>query len=61
MKAFIHDAVRTPRGKGSERGALAQTRPVELLAPLFAALAARNELDTSAVNDVTLGCSTATG
>jgi acetyl-CoA C-acetyltransferase len=61
VEAFIHDAVRTPRGKGSERGALAQTRPVELLAPLFGALAARNELDTSVVNDVTLGCSTATG
>ena len=61
MQAFIHDAVRTPRGKGNERGALAYTRPVELLAPLFGALAERNELDTSTVDDVTLGCSTATG
>lgn len=58
MEAFIHDAVRTPRGKGSERGALAAMRPVELLAPLFGALAERNRLDTAAVGDVTLGCST---
>jgi acetyl-CoA C-acetyltransferase len=61
VEAFIHDAVRTPRGKGTERGALAHVRPVELLAPLFRALAARNQLDTSTVDDVTLGCSTATG
>ena len=61
MEAFIHDAVRTPRGKGTERGALADRRPVELLAPLFAALAERNDLDTASVDDVVLGCSTATG
>ena len=61
MKAFIRDAVRTPRGKGDERGALADQRPVELLAPLFAALEERNDLDTARVDDVTLGCSTATG
>ena len=61
MEAFIHDAVRTPRGKGNERGALADQRPVDLLAPLFAALAERNHLDTETVDDVTLGCSTATG
>jgi acetyl-CoA C-acetyltransferase len=61
VDAFIHDAVRTPRGKGNERGALADQRPVDLLAPLFAALVERNDLDTQDVDDVTLGCSTATG
>jgi acetyl-CoA C-acetyltransferase len=61
VNAYIYDAVRTPRGKGSEHGALAHVRPVELLEPLFGALAARNELDTSAVDDVILGCSTAAG
>jgi acetyl-CoA C-acetyltransferase len=61
VDAFIHDAVRTPRGKGNERGALADQRPVDLLAPLFRALAERNDLDTETVDDVTLGCSTATG
>jgi acetyl-CoA C-acetyltransferase len=61
VEAFIHDAVRTPRGKGNGRGALAHARPVELLSPLFHALAERNQLDTSTVDDVTLGCSTATG
>jgi acetyl-CoA C-acetyltransferase len=61
VEAFIHDAVRTPRGKGNERGALAHSRPVELLRPLFHALAQRNGLDTETVDDVTLGCSTATG
>jgi acetyl-CoA C-acetyltransferase len=61
VEAFIYDAVRTPRGKGNERGALADRRPVDLLAPLFGALAERNDLDTATVDDVTLGCSTATG
>jgi acetyl-CoA C-acetyltransferase len=61
VEAFIHDAVRTPRGKGNERGALADRRPVDLLAPLFRALEERNDLDTKRVDDVTLGCSTATG
>jgi acetyl-CoA C-acetyltransferase len=61
MEAFIYDAVRTPRGKGNERGALADQRPVDLLAPLFGALVERNDLDTQDVDDVTLGCSTATG
>jgi acetyl-CoA C-acetyltransferase len=61
VDAFIHDAVRTPRGKGNERGALADRRPVDLLAPLFRALAERNDLDTERVDDVMLGCSTATG
>ncbi len=53
--------MRTPRGRGSARGSLAGTRPVELLATLFRALEERNGLDTSLVDDVTIGCSTPTG
>ncbi|GGM55081.1 acetyl-CoA acetyltransferase [Longimycelium tulufanense] len=59
-EAFILDAVRTPRGKG-KRGALHPVKPVELAATTLRALAARNELDTSSVDDVVLGCVTPIG
>ncbi len=60
MEAFVYDAVRTPRGRGSAKGSLAETRPVELLATLFRALEQRNGLDTARVDDVTVGCNTQT-
>lgn len=53
-EALIYDAVRTPRGKG-KKGALHSVKPVELAAGLLRALAERNRLDTSAVDDVVLG------
>jgi len=53
-EALIYDAVRTPRGKG-KRGALHSVKPVTLAAGLLQALAERNQLDTSAVDDVLLG------
>ena len=52
--AFIFDAVRTPRGKG-KNGSLHGVKPVELGATVLRALAARNQLDTSAVDDVVFG------
>ncbi|BFU47635.1 acetyl-CoA C-acetyltransferase [Krasilnikovia sp. MM14-A1004] len=52
--ALIFDAVRTPRGKG-KRGALHSVKPVTLAAGMLRALAERNDLDTSAVDDVVLG------
>ncbi|MFE9601424.1 acetyl-CoA C-acetyltransferase [Streptomyces hokutonensis] len=53
-EALIYDAVRTPRGKG-RRGALHSVKPVTLAAGLLMAVAERNRLDTSAVDDVVLG------
>lgn len=58
--AFIFDAVRTPRGKG-KNGALHGVKPVELGATVLRALAARNRLDTSAVDDVVFGVVSAVG
>ncbi|HVT34265.1 MAG TPA: beta-ketoacyl synthase N-terminal-like domain-containing protein, partial [Nevskiaceae bacterium] len=59
--AFIYDAVRTPRGKGKKDGSLHQITPIHLLSNLFGALQQRNELDTSKVDDVVLGCVTPVG
>ena len=59
--AFIFDAVRTPRGKGKKDGSLHQVTPIHLLSNLFGALKERNDLDTSKVDDVVLGCVTPVG
>jgi acetyl-CoA C-acetyltransferase len=59
--ALIYDAVRTPRGKGKKDGSLHQVTPVHLLTNLFDALKSRNNLDTSKVDDVVLGCVTPVG
>lgn len=53
-QALIYDAVRTLRGKG-RHGALHSVKPVTLAAGLLRAVAERNRLDTSAVDDVVLG------
>ncbi|MFI8747037.1 acetyl-CoA C-acetyltransferase [Pseudomonas sp. NPDC077186] len=60
-EAYIFDAVRTPRGKGKKDGALYSVKPVNLIAGLLGALQARNELDTSQVDDIVLGCVTPVG
>ena len=57
-KAFIYDAVRTPRGKGKKDGTLYETKAVELLATVFRAIRDRNDLDTSKVEDAIIGCVT---
>ncbi|TWP46142.1 acetyl-CoA C-acetyltransferase [Lentzea tibetensis] len=53
-EALIFDAVRTPRGRG-KRGSLHSVKPVALAAGVLRAIADRNSLDTSAVDDVVLG------
>ncbi|WP_223199060.1 acetyl-CoA C-acetyltransferase [Solihabitans fulvus] len=53
-EALIFDAVRTPRGRG-KRGALHSVKPVTLAAGVLRALQERNDLDTSAVDDVVFG------
>ena len=60
-EAFIYDAVRTPRGKGKKDGSLHEVTPVHLLGNLFHAVQSRNQLDTSQVDDVVLGCVTPVG
>jgi acetyl-CoA C-acetyltransferase len=60
-EAFIYDAVRTPRGKGKKDGSLHEVTPVHLLGTLFHAVQSRNQLDTSQVDDVVLGCVTPVG
>lgn len=60
-EAYIYDAVRTPRGKGKKDGSLHEITPIHLLSNLFHALQSRNQLDTSQVDDVVLGCVTPIG
>jgi acetyl-CoA C-acetyltransferase len=55
-EAFIYDAVRTPRGKGRSSGALHEVTPMRLATTALEAVRDRNELDTSLVDDVVLGC-----
>src|SRR5512138_2106122 len=59
--AYIYDHLRTPRGKGKKDGALHQATPVWLLRTLLKELERRNDLDTSLVDDVVLGCVTPIG
>jgi len=59
--AFIFDAIRTPRGKGKKDGSLHEVKPISLLTGLLKSLQERNDLDTSQVDDIVLGCVTAIG
>lgn len=60
-EAFIYDAVRTPRGRGKSDGSLHDMQPVQLLTSVLRALRDRNQLDTSLVDDVIMGCVTPIG
>ncbi|PHR60108.1 MAG: acetyl-CoA acetyltransferase [Robiginitomaculum sp.] len=55
-EAFIYDAVRTPRGKGKKNGALHEITALSLISQQLEALETRNNLDTSKIDDVILGC-----
>jgi acetyl-CoA C-acetyltransferase len=59
--AFIYDALRTPRSKGKPGGTLYEVKPIDLGAGLLRALQTRHDLDTSAVDDVVMGCVTPIG
>lgn len=54
--AYIFDAVRTPRGKGKASGSLHEITALSLATQSLQAIRERNELDTSKVDDVVLGC-----
>jgi acetyl-CoA C-acetyltransferase len=55
-EAYVYDAVRTPRGKGKTSGSLHEVPSLELATQVLKALRDRNNLDTSKVDDVILGC-----
>ena len=55
-EAYIYDAVRTPRGKGKKDGSLHEITGLSLATQVLEALRDRNNLDTSRVDDVILGC-----
>ncbi|MEO8224325.1 MAG: beta-ketoacyl synthase N-terminal-like domain-containing protein, partial [Gammaproteobacteria bacterium] len=54
--AFIYDHLRTPRGRGKPNGSLHEVTPIELLTQVLKALRDRNQLDTSRLDDVIMGC-----
>jgi acetyl-CoA C-acetyltransferase len=58
--AYIADTVRTPRGRGNDKGSLKPVKPAELLAQTLRALAQRTSLDTAQVSDAVFGCVTQT-
>ncbi len=55
-EAYIYDAVRTPRGKGKKNGTLHEITALQLATQQLEAIRERNNLDTSYVDDVVLGC-----
>lgn len=53
-EAYIYDAIRTPRGKGKQGGALYEVKPLDMVVNLLNAMQARNKLDPAAVEDMIL-------
>src|SRR3954469_19394118 len=60
-EAWIIDAVRSPRGKGKENGALHPVHPQRVLAQVLNALQQRQGFDTAEVDDVVMGCGAGSG
>ena len=61
-EAYIVDACRTPRGIGKVgKGSLAHLHPQHLAATVLGALRDRNDMDTSAVDDIIWGTSSQRG
>jgi len=54
--AFIYDHVRSPRGRGRPNGALHEVTPIDLATQVLASLRDRNDLDTTRLDDVVMGC-----
>lgn len=55
-EAYIYDATRTPRGKGKKNGSLHEVTALQLATQQLEAIRDRNNLDTSVIDDVVLGC-----
>ena len=60
-RAFIYDAIRSPRTKAKALGGLHELTPTALLAQLHHSLAERTRLDPHHVSEVILGCVTQYG
>ena len=60
-EAWIVDAVRSPRAKGKESGALHNVHPQRILAQVLNALRDRVGFDTADVDDVIMGCGSGSG
>src|SRR5512145_192875 len=60
-EAWIIDAVRSPRGKGKQTGALHGVHPQRILAQVLNALKERTGFDTADVDDVVMGCGAGSG
>ena len=61
MATHVIEAIRTPRGKGRDDGALHGVRSIDLLEQLFAALRARSAVEPADVDEIVLGCVTQIG
>jgi len=61
IEAYIYDAVRTPRGKGRDGGALNDISPLELQRQLIQCLPDRTGIDLKTIDDIILGCVTQVG
>jgi acetyl-CoA C-acetyltransferase len=62
QEAYVYDAVRTPRGRGKETGALHGVKPISLVTGLIDALRARLPgLDADRIDDLVLGIVTPIG
>ena len=59
--AYIYDHVRSPRGRGRANGSLHEVTPIELSTQVLETIRDRNELDTSKLDDVVLGCASPVG
>lgn len=55
-EAYIYDHVRTPRGKGRKDGSLHEITPIQMATQVLEGIRDRNDLDTSLVDDVVMGC-----
>jgi len=55
-EAYIYDAVRSPRGKGRNDGALHEITALDLAAQVLGSVNDRNELDGHEVEDIAYGC-----
>jgi acetyl-CoA C-acetyltransferase len=61
-EAYVYDAVRTPRGRGRDTGALHGVKPISLVVGLIEALRERNPgLDVARLEDLLLGIVTPIG
>jgi acetyl-CoA C-acetyltransferase len=54
-EAYVFDAVRTRRGKGTKDGSLHEVKPINLLSGLLRDLQQRHQFDTAMVDDVVMG------